>query len=440
MDLAGGVEPCPVHLAGFCAQCAQDPSECFVPAVRFEESWVPGFRSSIRSSTAAGWSVREYRGGMRLQVRGPDGPMQSVVLPFDWGRRSVGDALVRVRNIYALVCEGHSLKAAAEILDGKAPNTFLPWEQAVEGFKEQKILHGNAIKPGTWSKNYEPVLNMAVEQMRSSRPPKRPEDLIDRTIRDWPPGSRMRQIRAQSLCQFLRHCVDREGFPELWGPPADLKRHVGLKPGDAGPGHKGDPLTDGQILALIASLPTDATGQRWADAVRLAAELGLRPIELLHLSVRQDPATGERYWWCSYRKRSGGGATQPRRLEPLPLVSAEGEVLRWRLLERWQKKAIELPPLESGNGAADCFKTYLNRQQGWLDLKAELAAKGERLVPYSFRHSYSLRCHQRGIDGGSAAAAMGHSYEVHCRSYPWASEAGMVAAFRRARERVEEVD
>jgi len=77
---------------------------------------------------------------------------------------------------------------------------------------------------------------------------------------------------------------------------------------------------------LITSLPTDATGQRWADAVRLAAELGLRPIELLHLSVRQDPATGERYWWCSYRKRSGGGATQPRRLEPLPLVSAEGEV------------------------------------------------------------------------------------------------------------------
>jgi hypothetical protein len=32
---------------------------------------------------------------------------------------------------------------------------------------------------------------------------------------------------------------------------------------------------------------------------------------------------------------------------------------------------------------------------------------------------------------------MGHSYEVHCRSYPWASEAGVVAAFRRARERVD---
>ena len=62
-----------------------------------------------------------------------------------------------------------------------------------------------------------------------------------------------------------------------------------------------------------------------------------------------------------------------------------------------------------------------------------MAERGERLLPYSFRHSYSLRCHQGGIDGGSAAAAMGHSYEVHCRSYPWASEAGVLAAFNRAR-------
>lgn len=133
----------------------------------------------------------------------------------------------------------------------------------------------------------------------------------------------MRQIRAQSLYQFLRHCVEREGFPELWIPPTDIKRHVGLKSGNTGHGQKGDPLTDGQILALIDALSVDAMGQRWADAVRLAAELGLRPIELLHLSVRQDPATGERYWWCSDRKRSGGGATQPRRLERLPLVASD---------------------------------------------------------------------------------------------------------------------
>jgi hypothetical protein len=61
-----------------------------------------------------------------------------------------------------------------------------------------------------------------------------------------------------------------------------------------------------------------------------------------------------------------------------------------------------------------------------------MAAKGERAVPYSFRHSYSLRGHLRGIDGGSVALSMGHSFEVHCRSYPWASQAGTAAAFERA--------
>jgi hypothetical protein len=97
-----------------------------MPTVRFEEPWVPGFRSAVRTSTAEGWSVREHRGGMRLQVRHPGGSMQTVSLPFDWARRSTGDALVRIRNIYALVEEGHTLRSAADVLEGKAPATIKP--------------------------------------------------------------------------------------------------------------------------------------------------------------------------------------------------------------------------------------------------------------------------------------------------------------------------
>jgi integrase len=188
-------------------------------------------------------------------------------------------------------------------------------------------------------------------------------------------------------------------------------------------------LNDGQILDLLASLPDDTPGQRWADVVRLMSELGLRPVELLHLSVRTDPKTGERYWWCSYEKRAGGGITKPRRLFPLPLVDADGAAQQWHLLERWP---IELPSLRSGNGAADAIATYLNRRTGWKALRAQLEAQSQRLSCYSFRHSYSVRGHQRGIDNGSMALAMGHSIEVHCRSYPWATEAGAAAAFKRA--------
>jgi len=46
-------------------------------------------------------------------------------------------------------------------------------------------------------------------------------------------------------------------------------------------------------LALLEALPQDETGRRWADAIRLMAELGLRPIELLHLSVRTDANSRE---------------------------------------------------------------------------------------------------------------------------------------------------
>jgi len=403
-----------------------------MPAIRRQESWSEALRTSVRSSTARGWNVYEFRGQARLELRQPGEPKQTVILPFDWAKASVGDVLTRVRNIYTLVAEGHSLKAAAEIADGKAPKPVMDWAGAVERFKQQKMEHGRAIKPVTWDHSYAPVLNDAVAALTSKRPPTSPADLVDQMIRHWATGSRMRQIRAQSLAQFLRYCVSRERFPAVWLPPTDLREHVGSRPTKELNRSKGDPVEDQQIINLLSSLPSDAAGQRWSDALQLLAELGLRPIELVHLSVRKDRSTGQPYWWCSYRKRSGGGDTEPRRVHPLPLVDAEGQVQRWNLLERWQAGLIELPPLTSGAGAGDALGTYLSRQPGWCSLKALLAAKGERLVPYSFRHSYSLRGHLRGIDAGSVALSMGHSFEVHCRAYPWASQSGTAAAFERA--------
>jgi hypothetical protein len=109
---------------------------------------------------------------------------------------------------------------------------------------------------------------------------------------------------------------------------------------------------------------------------------------------------------------------------------------RWNLLARWQARLLDLPSLTSGNGAADCISTYLQRQPAWRSLKEAMKANAQRAVIYSFRHSYSLRGHRRGIDAGSMAQAMGHSLEVHCRSYPWASVAGTIAAFDRANSAV----
>jgi integrase len=407
-----------------------------MPRAAIQAGWHESLQADVKA-LATGWSVKERKGKVFLRVRQGDQPEVSVTLPFEWIPSSKGDAYTRVRNIYKLVQEGYSLKQAALVADGKAPKLTeqQDWAGAMERFKQQKLSHGTVIKPATWEAKYEPVLSDAVALLASRKPPTTPADLIDRCIRSWDPGSRTRQERARNLAQFLKHCVAREGMPAIWQPPVDLKDAIGRKPADA-PSQKSHHVTDQQIVNLIASLPDDAAGQRWADVIRLLAELGLRPVELLYLSVKTDPTSGEHYWHCSYEKRAGGGVTKPRRLYPLPLQTDDGEVQQWNLLQRWKARLIELPSLRSGNGAADAIATYLNRREGWRSLKSQLEANGQRLSCYSFRHGYSVRGHQRGIDNGSMALAMGHSIEVHCRSYPWASEAGASAAFMRAQQRI----
>lgn len=402
-----------------------------MPEVKRQQAWEVLFREEV-SGIARGWTVREDYGRVRLTVRPRGQRAQSVTLPFPWDKGSMGDAYTRLRSIYVHWSEGHSLQAATQLASGQAPSTILDWSAAASAFEQQKRNHGNHIKESTWRHAYAPVVAMAVELLSGQRPPSNPADLLDACIRDWPPGSRMRQIRAQSLAQFLGHCVQRQKFPDLWLPPSDLKRHVGRRDASVNRIQKGDPFErDEQIIELLAALPADAAGRRWCDALMLLAELGLRPIELLFLQVRNDERTGEPYWWCSYQKRSGAGDSSARRVFPLPLPGQD-----WQLLRRWQAGDIQLPPLRSGNGAGDSLGTYLNRQLGWTSLRDTMAEGGRRLVPYSFRHAYSLRGHRLGIDPGAMAHSMGHSLEVHLRSYPWSSASNTAAAFARAQAAV----
>jgi integrase len=393
--------------------------------------WHESLQADVRA-LAVGWSIKERKGKAFLRVRLPEQREAAVTLPFEWTQSNRGDINARVRNIFALAQKGYTLRQAAEVAAGKAPKPIekLDWQGALERFKEQKIRHGNTIAPATWESKYNPVLADAINHLTGLDQPTSPAELVDRCIRKWEPGSRTRQERARNLCQFLRHCISREQMPVIWQPPIDLKEHIGRKPASAS-SQKADPITDEQVITLLASLPDDEAGMRWTDAIKLITELGLRPVELLFLHVKKDLKTKEHYWWCSYEKRTGGGVTKPRRLFPLPLID-DVKHAEWDLLNRWKNKKIHLPSLASGNGAADAIATYLNRRDGWKTLKAEAEAMGEHVTSYSFRHAYSVRGHQRGIDNGSMALAMGHSIEVHCRSYPWATEAGAAAAFDKA--------
>jgi hypothetical protein len=71
--------------------------------------------------------------------------------------------------------------------------------------------------------------------------------------------------------------------------------------------------------------------------------------------------------------------------------------------------------------------------QSSLDLAPRIH-EGQRTAGRDLQLSPQLQPadHQRGIDAEAMAHAMGHCFEVHCRSYPWASTAGTIAAFDRA--------
>ena len=408
-----------------------------------KQNWELTLRELVKDlAPQTGLTVnKSKREKVELRLRGKDKKCQSVILPFDWTEKESGDAYTRVRNIYRFIAEGHSLKAAAELAQGKAPKKGKDWKNILDSFKYQKMNFGKATTEATFDKQYLPACEMAVELMAGKNPPMNPADLIDMCVKDWAAGSRTRQMRARAIKQFLTHAVTREGIADIWNPPTDLKPHIGEAKPQEKINREGDHFEDDQqIINFLETLPINSSFERdavaaekWLNAFRLMAELGLRPIEVGYLKVKKDPTTKEFYWWCDYRKKSGGGTTEPRRVEPLPLIDSEGKEQEWNLINRFKTNTLPLP--ENVNGEA--CNTYLQRKPSWVSLKTMMKeTQGMNIVPYSFRHSYSLRAHVLGIDAGSVSMSMGHTLEAHLRAYPYASKASTTNAFKQARERL----
>ena len=114
------------------------------------DAWATSLRQQVRA-LARGWTVEEARCRIRLKVRAEGCPAESITLPMPWAAASAGDAYVRIRNIYALVQQGHSFKQAADVAAGKAPKltTQRDWAGAAAAFRIQKLEHGTTIKPTT---------------------------------------------------------------------------------------------------------------------------------------------------------------------------------------------------------------------------------------------------------------------------------------------------
>ena len=404
---------------------------CLMGKIKNSQDWAVVFRKQVRK-TVEGWTVRETprSGKIQIEIRKPT--YQTTTLDFIWHEDSVSDALARIRNIYALMLEGkHTLKQAAKLADSDAPKLVekLNWEEAKGNFKTFKIKFGNAIKETVWDKKYEPVLTDAVKLLTSQRPPKDPAKLIDKCIIQHDAGSRSREIKVGVLYQFLEFCFKRENFPQSWLPKTDRRDHIGKKPSDWKSRSK-DAVTDQEIINLINNLPEEDNNIK--DAIKLIALLGLRPVELKHLEVKEDKETKRLYWWCSYQKKSSKGTTKPREIDELPLVDDEGNIQEWNMISRYKINDVHLPNLDGVGGAAGSLRDLLRFRKAWKALDEIVKTRGENLGVYSLRHSYSLRGTSRNIDYGSLAESMGHEPRTHLEAYQKSSNPTRRAAFENA--------
>jgi len=350
------------------------------------------------------------RGKAKLFVRYEDGTRKSVVLPYAWVRASARDIQTSSEQIAKQVATGLSLSDAADRVLGRT-NGHLPARPASPGgdllgawerFGQFKVHGTGQVKPSTWDKDYGATGRRLGEL--STRDMITAKQLLSEVGACWDPGSRCRQIAVQQVAAMLRWAVEENLLKQaFWSPPQNLKLFIGER---TKPTQAAIPFSDQHILDLLDGLPTDAAGLRWRYAIQLCSVFGLRPVELLHLSPRPDGKI-----WCNYSKRSGGGTTKPRWLEPFHPHWAQ----EWSIIERIHSNE-PLPPLESKAGPADVMRKYLRRQNAWLALTEHAS---EKYTPYSFRHGYALRLHRHypKIHTRFVAALMGHSHDTHLNCY-----------------------
>ena len=345
----------------------------------------------------------------------------------------------------------------------------LDWAGAINDFKVFKTTTGRSIAEATWNKEYYlskeeiekkaanikgnmkartvfPVLNYALELLEKGSV-STPEDLIDESVRRWTAGSRSRQQAVRNLSAFLSYCVKRKKFPIQWDTTfLVLKDHIGEVPkNQKNKSQKADPVDDSILIELIDHV--EGIDKRWAFALKLMAEMGLRPVELMHLQVRKHQ--GEKEWFCTYEKKAGNGSTNAGVLFPIKLINKKGIKQEWNLMDTFEKGEVELPDFEGYSyGVADGLKNFLERRSAtrkdgtkgalskqaekWFELKERVQKEEKKnLTLYSFRHSYSLRGHQRGIDPESVALAMRHDLKTHTSFYPWAEIKKVKEVFKK---------
>ena len=394
-------------------------------------NWEQRVRGHLRQHLPSRCNIGpDKTGRARVQQRfaQTDGSISStsVALPYSWSEGYEHDLIQRLRVIANYMVQGEDLRAAANLANGASSDVSRHnWTAIAEAFEKHKREHGAGINSNTWASKYAPVVTRMIELMSGQGAPMNGPNLLEAAVRQWDLGSRSRQIATQNGAAFLRYAVERHGVSSrTWEPPHSLANVVGRR----APTREQFALSNAQVIRLVEGLQVIGSEEasRWAFAVQLCAEYGLRPTELFHLRFK-----GEQLW-CMYCKRSGGGTTKPRRLLAAPVLDMDGSPTHW-LLEQRLRAGEPLPQVVDPSLAGDRMGRFLRRQAIWQELSTEAQQLGEELVPYSLRHRYSATCHRNNVPPKFIAEAMGHSLETHLRRYArFVSHGAAAAAFDAA--------
>ena len=235
----------------------------------------------------------------------------------------------------------------------------------------------------TWKKNYFERLRVR-PGFDAYLTPETLESVLSSTTK----SSNVRRANVMALrvlCEFAGVEFDFNPWVSTYSPSS-------VKPIDIPP--------DEVIEAFIDAIPKPH--HKWV--VGAIATWGLRPHEVWELEVEKGSTR------CEVQEDTKTG----RRLVP---------ALKKEWVERWQLDEKLLPdwsiPID------EPFADVVTHAIGQILRRRQFG-----FTTYSLRHAWAIRCFRRGIPHGTAAKCLGHSVEVHLKSYSrWITEAQVLESF-----------
>ena len=370
-----------------------------------------------------------------VRFREKGSPAESVTLPrpLTWDENHHREAIRWIDRLYAARGDGQqTLKAALEEISTRSnkigAKRAVTWREIAKALEHSRVWESQKCSTKTFTKNWRPFIDLAVKLIEKGKV----HDgytLLKEALKQWGEAPTMKVEAGRYIGIFMEFAVARHGAPRTWLiTPFDKQELIPKAP----KARLKAVLDDAELLDLVEL--ADSVNPRWGNVFRLLTQYGLRPIELQHLNSRVHPVTKKPAIWCSYCKKGGLEQTDPRFLQAMYLRDGDDKPVQWDLAQSMAEGTLLLPTGNDGNIrklSGSAINTYLHRkgmatkkptgpvQKYWAELVEKYAAKTpvEWVRGYSFRDSFSIRCHREGVPKPSICEAMGHSEGVHDRSY-----------------------